>query len=189
MPRLSHEVQKHLYESDKRKLIAWFTEDKWDIIYQHFYEQGNSLRVHDYFVTTYCLEHPCIIMKDGEYKDIYICSQNWLKRFRKRNFDAFCRKNKIMKGEDVFEFGYTGKKVSTTVCQLFFYQFVLEYDLIRLVTEKAEDIAICMKRDKPGKTSDGVKPKKPRYAKHSAPVMRTIRYSHSKELGPLIISR
>jgi hypothetical protein len=90
-----------------------------------------SLRMLDWFVTCYCkVNRTWIIAKDtGLQTDIYQEYKRQLRSYSKRQFDPFCRKNKI-------DFYYAGgdEYIETSSGQLCFFRWVIQsglYDYIK----------------------------------------------------------
>ena len=147
-PRSSKLIQSRLYESDKRKLKSYFTPEKWHQVYQHIYIKKISLRVYDFFMTTYSKDHNCTTFSqvpEPKQINIYTRGQNYLRTLKKRSFDPFKRKNRVLDGDDMFEFGYGDEVVETAVCQLFFYQFIHENNVMNYVDEHLNEILDALK--------------------------------------------
>lgn len=153
MPRLIGECVQQKYQDDKNKLINFFTPENWNEIYTHFYVEHFSLRVYDYFLTKYTKHKQCFVKQEnGNYIDIYICASNWLKQMKKKNFDPFRRKNKMLDGADCFAFGFGTQRITTTVCQLMVFKFILTYHIISFVRKNKHNILQSMKTEARKKT-------------------------------------
>lgn len=135
-----------------------------------------SLRVIDWFVTNYSKKKN-IIYKIGynkekktyggisedlgeEYKKnrqfiVYLNYKSQLKSYSKRNFDPFCRRERI-------EYEYTdGKEVTTTVGQLNFFKWAIENCVIDYIVDHAQeierDMVFTMKKNTPKGKGEGRK--------------------------------
>ena len=110
-----------------------------------------SLRLVDWFVTNYCKKNN-VIYNHSDYKtdqpqvlstelpsfdNFIIVHSNYkgqLKAYSKRNFDPFCRRNRI-------RFYYEdGKYFITTVGQLNFFKWALEHGIINYITKHLKEI-------------------------------------------------
>jgi hypothetical protein len=110
-----------------------------------------SLRLVDWFVTNYCKKNN-VIYNHTDYKtdqpqvtttelpsfdNFIIVHSNYkgqLKAYSKRNFDPFCRRNRI-------RFYYEdGKYFITTVGQLNFFKWALEHGIINYITKHLKEI-------------------------------------------------
>lgn len=107
--------------------------------YQIFIDiyDGNSkisLRIIDWFVTNYCKKNDInwkcgdkTLLVHKEYKD-------QLKAFTKKQFDPFCRRERI-----VFYYDET-KSIRTTVGQLNFFRWAIENNIIDYIKNNYDDI-------------------------------------------------
>lgn len=86
-----------------------------------------SLRVLDWFVTNYCKNKNIILDNNGEYYNIYLDYKSQLKAFSKKQFDPFCRRERI-----VFYYN-KNKYITTTVGQLNFFKWAIENNLLDYV--------------------------------------------------------
>lgn len=107
-------------------------------------EQNNvlSLRILDWFITNYSKKYRTIInVDDNKNVDVYMNYKLMLKSFSKRQFDPFCRKNKIF-------FYYTEdaqKYVETSCGQLCFFRWCFENNILNYVKEHFDIIEEDMK--------------------------------------------
>ena len=86
-----------------------------------------SLRLIDWFTTNYAKKHNTRIKtKDGTYMNVYIEYKNQLKAFSKRQFDPFCRRERIL-------FEKSGHHIKTTIGQLNFFRWALYHDIVSYV--------------------------------------------------------
>lgn len=109
-----------------------------------------SLRILDWFITNYSKKHRIIITaKNGSKNiDVYQNYKLQLKSFSKRQFDPFCRKNKII-------FYYTDTDYIETSCgQLCFFRWCFENEILNYVKNNLSDIEQDMKNSLKGKKTD-----------------------------------
>ena len=110
-----------------------------------------SLRIIDWFVTNYCKKNNTMFNKNVYYKDsctkkknndddfsnFLIVHNNYkgqLKSYNKKNFDPFCRRNRI-------RFYYDSNKYFvTTVGQLNFFKWAIENNILEYILENIKDI-------------------------------------------------
>ena len=98
-----------------------------------------SLRILDWFITNYSKKHRTIINTSDQVIDVYQNYKLQLKSFSKRQFDPFCRKNKII-------FYYTEKDYVETSCgQLCFFRWCFENDILSYVHHNLDTIEQDMK--------------------------------------------
>ena len=86
-----------------------------------------SLRILDWFVTNYTKENNIIIKKDDFYNNIYLNYKAQLKAYSKKQFDPFCRRERI-----VFYYNKTNF-ITSTVGQLNFFKWALENNIIEYI--------------------------------------------------------
>jgi len=101
-----------------------------------------SLRVLDWFVTNYCKKHNTVINyeKEGRQKKliVHLDYKNQLKAYSKRNFDPFCRRERIN-----FIYG-KGCELLTTVGQLNFFRWAIENNIIDYISTRLDEIECDM---------------------------------------------
>jgi hypothetical protein len=101
-----------------------------------------SLRVLDWFVTNFCKKHNTVIhyQKDGKPNKliVHLDYKNQLKAYSKKQFDPFCRRERIN-----FIYG-KGNELLTTVGQLNFFRWAIEYHVIYYINENLEMIEADM---------------------------------------------
>ena len=99
-------------------------------------KDGNnvSLRIIDWFVTNFCKKYDInwkcndkTLLIHKEYKD-------QLKAFTKKQFDPFCRRERI-----VFYYD-TNNSIRTTVGQLNFFRWAIQNNIIEYIREHYDDI-------------------------------------------------
>ena len=86
-----------------------------------------SLRILDWFVTNYTKENNIIIKKDCLYNNIYLNYKAQLKAYSKKQFDPFCRRERIVFFYDKTNF------ITSTVGQLNFFKWALENNIIEYI--------------------------------------------------------
>lgn len=95
-----------------------------------------SLRVIDWFVTNYSREHDVsyVVSRTQQRFNVHESYKVQLRSYSKRQFDPFCRRNRI-------NFFYAeDKKVETTVGQLAFFRWALENEVLRYVQAHLKEI-------------------------------------------------
>lgn len=98
-----------------------------------------SLRILDWFITNYSKKHRTIIFSKKGSFDVYQNYKLQLKSFSKRQFDPFCRKNKII-------FYYNENDYIETSCgQLCFFRWCFENDILSFVKNNLSIIEQDMK--------------------------------------------
>lgn len=86
-----------------------------------------SLRILDWFITNYSKKHRTIINTSNQSIDVYQNYKLQLKSFSKKQFDPFCRKNKIV-------FYYNENDYIETSCgQLCFFRWCFENNILNYV--------------------------------------------------------
>ena len=88
-----------------------------------------SLRILDWFVTNYTKENNIIIKSDKLYNNIYLNYKAQLKAYSKKQFDPFCRRERIVFYYDKNNF------ITSTVGQLNFFKWALENKIIDYIEE------------------------------------------------------
>jgi hypothetical protein len=99
--------------------------------------QGNStlsLRVLDWFVTNYCKTYNIILDDKKHNYNIYLDYKSQLKAFSKKQFDPFCRRERI-----VFYYNKTDY-ITTTVGQLNFFKWAIENNILEYVNNNLKTI-------------------------------------------------
>ena len=84
-----------------------------------------SLRLLDFFTTNYSKKH---------LQGVYDQYKGTLKGYSKKRFDPFCRNERI-------SFGYSGNSlIETTVGQLNFFRWLIQYGILGVIYQNLEDI-------------------------------------------------
>jgi hypothetical protein len=105
--------------------------------------QGNSklsLRVLDWFVTNYCKTHNIILNDKNQYYNIYLDYKSQLKAFSKKQFDPFCRRERIIYYYDKSNY------ITTTVGQLNFFKWAIENNILDYVNNNLKIIEDSMNK-------------------------------------------
>jgi hypothetical protein len=107
-----------------------------------------SLRILDWFITNFSKKHRTIITNSNGSIDVYQNYKLQLKSFSKKQFDPFCRKNKII-------FYYNDDDYIETSCgQLCFFRWCFDNDILTHVKNNLSTIEQDMKNSlKSKKTS------------------------------------
>lgn len=93
-----------------------------------------SLRVIDFFVTNYSRMHGTNY--SVKKKPMFIVHDSYraqLKSYSKKDFDPFCRRERII-------FKIDGQKIRTTVAQLNFFRWAITYNIINYILKNRENI-------------------------------------------------
>ena len=121
-------------------------------------DQNNviSLRVLDWFITNYSKKNQVIIKNNF---NVYQNYKLMLKSFSKRQFDPFCRKNKII-------FYYTDNDYIETSCgQLCFFRWCFENKILEYVQTNLgtieQDMKTSLKHKQTANSSSDVKKRQP----------------------------
>lgn len=98
-----------------------------------------SLRILDWFVTNYSKKYNTAYMienKKGVSKifSVYIAYKSQLKGYQKKQFDPFCRRERIK------FIVHGGKEVITTVGQLNFFRWAIENRILKHIQENYDEI-------------------------------------------------
>jgi hypothetical protein len=99
-----------------------------------------SLRILDWFITNFSKKYGTVIEKtSGDRFDVYMEYKLMLKSFSKKQFDPFCRKNKII-------FFYTETESFETSCgQLCFFRWCFNNEILDYVKIHFKEIEDDMK--------------------------------------------
>ena len=101
-----------------------------------------SLRVLDWFVTNFCKKHNTVIHyhRDGKAQKliVHLDYKNQLKAYSKKQFDPFCRRERIN-----FIYG-KGNELLTTVGQLNFFRWAIEHHVLDYINDNLEVIEADM---------------------------------------------
>jgi hypothetical protein len=101
-----------------------------------------SLRVLDWFVTNFCKKHNTVIHYHRDAKAhkliVHLDYKNQLKAYSKKQFDPFCRRERIN-----FIYG-KGNELLTTVGQLNFFRWAIENHVLNYINDNLEIIEADM---------------------------------------------
>ena len=101
-----------------------------------------SLRVLDWFVTNFCKKHNTVIHYQREGKAqkliVHLDYKNQLKAYSKKQFDPFCRRERIN-----FIYG-KGNELLTTVGQLNFFRWAIEHHVLDYINDNLDLIEADM---------------------------------------------
>lgn len=144
-----------------KSLTEFYKQSKFITQIKSIIDQNNviSLRILDWFITNYAKKHRTIIQSgNGKTIDVYQNYKLQLKSFSKRQFDPFCRKNKII-------FYYTDNEYIETSCgQLCFFRWCFENDILKFVKDNLSTIEQDMKsslKTKKDSKDDSLKKRQP----------------------------
>ena len=101
-----------------------------------------SLRILDWFVTNYTKENNIILKKNNKYNNIYLNYKTQLKAYSKKQFDPFCRRERVV-------FFYTDNDfITSTVGQLNFFKWVIENNILEYIKDNFKIIEKNMNNNK-----------------------------------------
>lgn len=144
------------------KLKSYYIGDKLKIFIEYVKYNKISLRVIDWFVTNYAKKNSVVYninesnnnnnqiisILDNNLStkvfNVYLSYKSQLKSFSKKNFDPFCRREKI-------HFEYINKKgdkdyILTTIGQLNFFRWAIDNSLIEYIKLNLETIELDMNK-------------------------------------------
>ncbi|AYV79694.1 MAG: hypothetical protein Faunusvirus39_3 [Faunusvirus sp.] len=134
-----------------------------------------SLRTLEWFITQYSKKKN-IIYNIGTadipiYVNVYIDYKLRLKAYSKKLFDPFCRKNRKNKINRIKIEYKKGSVIETTICQLNFFKWAIDFNIINYVVQHLDAINDDMKD-----VSEKKKPAKPVKSKKAklAPLVETF---------------
>jgi hypothetical protein len=114
-----------------------------------------SLRILDWFITNYAKKHRINLRASDQTIDVYQNYKLQLKSFSKKQFDPFCRKNKIV-------FYYTDSDYIETSCgQLCFFRWCFENNILSYVKNNLSDIEQDMKNSLKSKKTGNSQKRQP----------------------------
>ena len=141
------------YEQDilYKSLLKFYNTNNNSILLINYLKKDKvSLRIIDWFVTNYSKKNDTIynIYSDSEgytLDDKSMCIINTinvfhsyksqLKSYSKKNFDPFCRRDRLP-----YVYNESGDIINTTIGQLNFFRWAIEYKLIDYIKEHFNDI-------------------------------------------------
>jgi len=87
-----------------------------------------SLRIIDWFVTNYSKKNNIMIVSHNKNIFIYLDYKSQLKAYSKKQFDPFCRRNRIS-----FIYDEVEEVIETTVGQLNFFKWAITNDILEYI--------------------------------------------------------
>lgn len=104
-----------------------------------YYGRSNiSLRIIDWFVTNYSKKNKVYYNLNNDNFIVYLDYKSQLKAFTKKQFDPFCRRERM-------NFYYGEKKfIKTTIGQLNFFKWAFENNIINYINQNIKDIEADM---------------------------------------------
>ena len=124
-----------------------------------------SLRIIDWFVTNYSKKNDVHIINDGDHFIVHKDYKDQLKAFTKKQFDPFCRRDRI-------QFYYNDDNyIRTTVGQLNFFRWAFKNDILTYIKDNHIDIEkdmVCCLRNNYKKSSKNLEKRKRRELSQSA---------------------
>ena len=136
-----------------KKLKEFYVGDKLEKYLDYIKYNKISLRVIDWFVTNYSKKNDIIYyisdIPDDKYSvnnynnynksfNVYHSYKSQLKSYSKKNFDPFCRRNKII--FDYLNNSGESDSISTTLGQLNFFRWAIENLLVDYIRDNHKDI-------------------------------------------------
>jgi hypothetical protein len=95
-----------------------------------------SLRIIDWFVTNYAKKNNIMVSVHNKSSIfIYLDYKSQLKAYSKKQFDPFCRRDRIS-----FIYGENGEGIETTVGQLNFFRWAIKTKIIEFIEKNIIDI-------------------------------------------------
>jgi hypothetical protein len=126
-----------------KSLTEFYKQSNYIIQIKSIIDQNNviSLRILDWFITNYAKKNRTIIENDnGKTIDVYQNYKLQLKSFSKKQFDPFCRKNKI-----IFYYNDNDDYIETSCGQLCFFRWCFENGILKFVKDNLSTIEQDMK--------------------------------------------
>jgi c-di-GMP-related signal transduction protein len=97
-----------------------------------------SLRLLDWFVTNYSKKNKTIYKVKKDTFNVHLNYKHQLKSYSKKQFDPFCRRDRIIYRYDIND------EITTTVGQLCFFRWAIQNKIIDFVDEHYKIIEIYM---------------------------------------------
>jgi hypothetical protein len=107
---------------------------------------GVSLRVLDWFITNFAKKNRVVLNNTF---DVYLNYKLQLRSYSKKQFDPFCRKNKIL-----FVYNDNNDFIETSCGQLCFFRWCFQNDILSYVEKNLEKIEEDMKQSIKSSQSD-----------------------------------
>ena len=107
-------------------------------------KQNNlSLRIIDYFVTNYSKENNIIYEKTGKNFIVYNNYKRQLKSYSKKQFDPFCRRERILFYINEYD-GFINPPIRTTIGQLNFFRWAINNGILEYIQNNFKEIEKTM---------------------------------------------
>ena len=110
-------------------LQSYYDKQRYDELRNILDRKNNdvSLRLIDWFITNYAKKkNTRIKTPDGKTINVYVEYKNQLKAFSKKQFDPFCRRDRIC-------FNKYGKQLTTTIGQMNFFRWAIHNNIVNYV--------------------------------------------------------
>ena len=104
-----------------------------------------SLRIIDFFITNYARENEIIYNVDKVRFMVYYSYKSQLKAYSKKQFDPFCRRERILFFIDKYD-GTQCDPIRTTVGQLNFFRWAITNNVLDYIAENYSDIESKMNK-------------------------------------------
>ena len=116
------------------------------------YNSNISIRMIEWFITNYCKNNTIIYRYNNtNYFNVYFQYKCMLKSYKKKLFDPYCRKQRI-------PFYYEKDKcIITTIAQLNFFKWALQYDILIYIQNNIDDIKLDLSNNNSSESSDKLK--------------------------------
>ena len=102
-------------------------------------ESDISLRIIDWFVTNYSKKNNISYYNDSQLFNVYINYKKQLKAYSKKQFDPFCRRNRIN-----YNYNNNDDYLETTVGQLNFFKWAIKNKIINYIINNLTSIEMDM---------------------------------------------
>lgn len=136
----------------KTSLLEYYSKKKnMEFLYQNLVNSSISLRNIEWFCNNYS-KRKCIVYKvNGKDFNVYNSYNAHLDSYQKKLFDPCKRKYKNF---PPFDITYNGKVIQTTLCQLNYFKWLNEYNIMDYIKEHIKEIKEDLKMfDKSKKTN------------------------------------
>ncbi len=133
-----------------------------------------SLRILDWFVTNYSKKYNTSYVVDARKNrsfSVYVAYKSQLKGYQKKQFDPFCRRERIK------FIVHGGKEVITTVGQLNFFRWAIENKILKYIQEHYDEIEQDMNdslKEMYKKKNDAEKDKRRKRRQLSVSAIKTV---------------
>ena len=117
-----------------RSLYKYYeNKSKQEYIYNIINSKDLSLRIIDWFVTNYSKKMNTVYLNNNNQFNVYNSYKSKLKSFSKKNFDPFCRRDRISLEYDDFN-------IQTTIGQLNFFKWAYDNNIINYIKDNYKNI-------------------------------------------------